>query len=183
MHSTHTDTAARDRAALIGYIADKLQPLDRTRALRQDMPAWLGGLPTGQIIACLHQDPAATADALAARLVGDAPASHDAATDALLELAEVEFPRMAHRDRLRLAGFAATLRRLAIDGDGTVKAGDLYAEDYSAGEAYRLKPYAHRLLALLGGTAQRGRLPNDETTPTARLASLGARAAGLGARA
>ena len=177
MLSNPTETSDRDRATLIGYIADKLQPLDRTRPLRQDMTAWLGKLSTAQLIACLNQDPAATADALASRLVGDVPDGIDAVTDQLLQLAEVEFPRTAHRDRLRLATLAATMRRLAIDGDGTAKIGELYAEGFKAGELHELRPLARRLLALLGGTAQRGRLPNDETTPTARLAMLGARAA------
>lgn len=166
----------RDRNKLIGYIAGKLQPLYCERPVSRDLCGWLAPLSTAQLIASLEQDAAATADALAVRLVGGTSSDVE---DELLFLAELEYPRMPHARHRQLAGFAATVRRIATDGDGTAKAGDLYAEGYSSAVAADLMPRAKHLIAMLGGTAaRRGRLPEDHTTPAARLAAAGARAAG-----
>lgn len=173
LSSTPSDEA-RTRRAVLAYLSKHLQPLFPTRVLSAELPGWVAGLPTAALVESLQATPAATADALAAALVGG-PAADPA--DELTFLAAVEYPRLPLARRLRLANFARTVRDLAISGDGTAKAGDLYAAGFSAGEAHELMPRASHLLRLLAnGTKPAERLPEADTTPAARLAAYGARA-------
>ena len=175
--SNHEDRETR--AALIGHMAEKLQPIFVSHNLSQTLSGWLAKLPNSTLAKALHQDANATADALALSLVGGDADDIDAE---LTVLAETEFPRHTVARRREIVNFAITMRRVAIDGDGTAKAADLYAEDYTSRKVAELTGPAQYLLALLGGTARRRkRLPEDHTTPAARLAAAGARAA-LGIR-
>jgi len=165
---------ARTRNALLRHLIAKLQPLYTDRDLRVELGGWLASLPVHTLAECLNLDPLVTADALAVALLGD-DGSSDTQTQ-LAELAAVEYPRLIASRRARLAAFAATVRRIAIDGDGTCGAGMLLSEGFSRAEIDDLMPKATRLLGLLGGAARRlVRLPTDQTTPPARLARAGER--------
>lgn len=167
---------ARTRNALLRHFITKLQPLFEARDLRVDLGGWLSPLPVHVLAECLHLDPLETADALSTALMGEDGASPIIAQ--LADLAAVEYPRLLPTRQDALARFAATVRRIAVDGDGTVGRGALLSEGWRSPDIDDLMPRAQRLLAMLGGAARTlRRLPEDQTSPAGRLARAGERAA------
>lgn len=140
------DNSVAVRAAVLDLVAKVLRPALTGQDVAA-LAAWLGALDTATILRCLPGTPEAVAARLSAALSLDTAARHPA--DALDEIARAAFPGLTIAQREAVCGFARVVREIAIENDGAVVTGALFARGYGSTDSARLMPYAERILAIL----------------------------------